>query len=135
MSEFVSVLSDSGRAMITMPGAEVAQWLCLLLMDCTFMLTNRDSLVFELGDRFNTQGFGWVGRYHGPLHQVAKIFCGNKYRHNSMENNYCGGKLGFVVSRLGLVGSVGLGLALVTSLDLGLRFRVSVIISSVGDKR
>jgi len=59
MSELVSVQSDSGRAdpqtMITGPGAEVAQWLCLLLTDCTFMLKNRDSLVFELGDCFNTQ--------------------------------------------------------------------------------
>jgi len=40
MSELVSVQSDSGRAdprtMITMPGAEVAQWLCLLHTDCTF---------------------------------------------------------------------------------------------------
>jgi len=60
MSEMVSVQSDSGRAdpwtMITRPGAEVAQRLCLLLMDCTFMLENRDSVVFELGDCFNTQG-------------------------------------------------------------------------------
>jgi len=44
----------------------------------------------------------------------------------------CGGKPGFVVSRLGLVGSVGLGLGLVTSLRLGLR--VSVSISGSGDK-
>jgi len=57
-----------------------------------------------------------------------------KYRHNSIENDYCGSKLGFVVSRLGLVGSVGLGLGLVTSLGLGLRFRVSVSISGGGDK-
>jgi len=60
MSEMVSVQSDSGRAdrrtMITWPGAEVAQWLCLLLTDCTFMLKNRYSLVFELGDCFTTQG-------------------------------------------------------------------------------
>jgi len=33
------------------------------------------------------------------------------------ENDYCGGKLGFVVSRLGLVQS-GLGLGLVTSVVL-----------------
>jgi len=60
MSEFVSVQSDSGiadpRTMITWPGAKVAQWLCLLLMDCTFMLKNRDSFIFELGDCFITQG-------------------------------------------------------------------------------
>ena len=55
-----------------------------------------------------------------------QIFCGSKYRQNSMENDYCGGKLGFVMSRLGLVGSVGLGLGLVTSLGLGLRVKVSV---------
>ena len=40
-SELVSVQSDSGRAdprtVIRWPGAEVAQWLCLLLTDCTFM--------------------------------------------------------------------------------------------------
>jgi len=61
MSELVSVQSDSGRSdprtMITWLGAEVAQWLCLLLTDCTFILEKRDSLVFELGDYyFNTQG-------------------------------------------------------------------------------
>ena len=43
----MSVQSSPGRAdprtMITWLGAEVAQWLCLLLMDCTFMLKNRDS--------------------------------------------------------------------------------------------
>ena len=47
-SELVSVQSDSGRAdprtMITWPGAEVAQWLFLLLTNCMFMLKNRDSL-------------------------------------------------------------------------------------------
>jgi len=64
----------------------------------------------------------------------GEIFCGGKYRHNSIENDYCGGKLGFVVSQLGLVGSVGLGLGLVTSLRLGLKVRVSVSISSGGDK-
>jgi len=53
------------------------------------------------------------------------IFCGGKYRHNSVENDYCGGNLiGFVVSALGLVGSVGL-----PSLGLWLRVRVSVSIS------
>jgi len=60
MSEMMSVQSDSGRAdprtMITRPGAEVAQWLCLLLTYCTFMLKNCDSLVFKPGDCFNTQG-------------------------------------------------------------------------------
>jgi len=56
--------------------------------------------------------------------------CGGKYHHSGIENDYCGSKLGFVVSWLGLVGSVGLGLGLVTSLGLGLRVRVSVIISS-----
>jgi len=39
-----------------------------------------------------------------------------------------------VISRLGLVGSVGLGLGLVTSLELGLRVRVSVSISGGSDK-
>ena len=38
------------------------------------------------------------------------------------------------MSRLELVGSVGLRLGLVTSLELGLRVRVSVSISSSGDK-
>jgi len=56
MSELVSVQSDSGepdpRTMITWPAAKVAQWLCFLLMDCMFMLKNRDSLVFERGDRY-----------------------------------------------------------------------------------
>jgi len=55
------------------------------------------------------------------------IFRGGKYRHISVENDYCGGKLGFVVSPLGLVGSVGLGLGLVTSLGLWLRFRVTTV--------
>ena len=64
MSELVSVQSNSGRAdprtVIAWPGAEVAQWLCLLLTDCTSMLKNRDSLVFELGGiwaRTHTQPF------------------------------------------------------------------------------
>ena len=55
----MSVQSVSGRAdprtMITWPGAEVAQWLFLFLTDCTFMLKNSDSLVFELGDCFITR--------------------------------------------------------------------------------
>ena len=60
LSSMSDLVSDSGRAdprtMITWPGAEVAQWLCLLLTDCTFVLKNRDSLVFELGDCFIAQG-------------------------------------------------------------------------------
>jgi len=40
--------------------------------------------------------------------------------HNSIENDYCGGKLRFVVSRLRLVRSVGLGLGFVMFLGLGL---------------
>ena len=60
MSELVRVQSDSGRAeprtMMTWPDAEVAQWLCLLLTDCMFVLKNRNSLIFELGDCFITQG-------------------------------------------------------------------------------
>jgi len=39
-----------------------------------------------------------------------------------------------VVSRLGLVGTVGLGLGLVTFLGLALRVRVSISISGGGDK-
>ena len=39
-----------------------------------------------------------------------------------------------MVSQLGLVGSVGLELGLVTSLGLGLRVRVSVSIRGGGDK-
>jgi len=55
-----------------------------------------------------------------------------KYRRNSIENDYCSGKIGFiVVSPLGLVGSVGLRLGLVTSSGLWLRVRVSVNISGV----
>jgi len=49
--------------------------------------------------------------------------CGGKYRHNSVENDYCGGKPGFVVSP-----------GLVTSLGLWLRVRVSVSISGGGGK-
>ena len=41
-------------------------------------------------------------------------------------NDYSGSKLGFVVSQLGLVGSVGLGLRLVI-----LRVRVSVLAAAV----
>jgi len=62
---------------------------------------------------------------------VNPVDCGGKYRHNSIENDYCGGKLEFVVSQLGLV---GLELGLVTSLGLGLRVRVSVSIRGGGDK-
>ena len=43
----------------------------------------------------------------------------SKYRHNGIENVFCGSKLGFIVTRLGLLG-LGLGLGLVTSLGLGL---------------
>jgi len=68
------------------------------------------------------------------LTRMNKSFAAVNNRHNSIENNYCGGKLGFVVSRLGLVGSVRLGLGLVTSLGLGLRVKVSVSISDSGDK-
>jgi len=35
---------------------------------------------------------------------IKSIFCGGKYRHNSIKNDYCGGKPGFVVSRLGQLG-------------------------------
>jgi len=45
-------------------------------------------------------------------------FCGGKYRHNNIKNDYCGGKLQFALSRLGLVGSVGLWIGLVTPLGL-----------------
>jgi len=58
-----------------------------------------------------------------------QIFCGSKYCHNSIKNDYCSGKLGLVVSRLGLVGSVELGLSLVTSLGVWLIVRVSESIS------
>ena len=57
------------------------------------------------------------------------MFRSGKYRNNSIKNDYCGGKLGFVMSRLGLV---GLHLGLVMSLGLG--WRVSVSISGSGDK-
>jgi len=43
----------------------------------------------------------------------------SKYCHNGIKNVYCGSKLGFVVTRLGLLG-LGLGLGLVTFLGLGL---------------
>jgi len=52
--------------------------------------------------------------------------------HNSIENDYCSGKQGFVVGQLGLVESVGLGL--VRSLRSGLRVMVSVSVSGSGDK-
>jgi len=83
MGELVSVQSDSGRAdprtMMTRPGAEVAQWLCILLMDCTFMLKNRDSLVFELGDCINTQGSPcwtvlWITAESRCIHSTFFIF-------------------------------------------------------------
>jgi len=46
MSQLVSVQSR----------AKVAQWLYIMFMDCMFMLKNRDSLIFELGVCFSTQG-------------------------------------------------------------------------------
>jgi len=61
------------------------------------------------------------------------IFCG-KYRRNSIDNDYCSSKQGFVVGRLRLVGSVGLGLGLVRSLGLRLRVRVSASIIGSGEK-
>ena len=44
---------------------------------------------------------------------VSAFFC--KYGHNNIENDYRGGKLGFVMSRLELVGSVAS-----VALELGL---------------
>ena len=54
--ETVSVEPDSGvanlRAAVTRPDAEIAGGLVLPLVDCTFLLENRDSCVFELLDCF-----------------------------------------------------------------------------------
>ena len=54
--ETVSVEPDSGvanpRAAVTQPDAEIAGRLGLPLADCTFLLENRDSCVFELLDCF-----------------------------------------------------------------------------------
>jgi len=43
------------------------------------------------------------------IDKLANKSCGGNYCHNSIENDYCDDKFGFVVSQLGLVGSVGLG--------------------------
>ena len=48
-----------------------------------------------------------------------QIFCGGKYCHNSIKNDYCGGKLGLVVGQFGFVWSIVLGSRLVSSLGLG----------------
>jgi len=66
--------------------------------------------------------------------QMNKSFVMISIHRSSIKNDYCGGKLGFLVSQLGLLGSVGLGLGLVMSLGLGLWVRVSVSINRSGDK-
>jgi len=64
MTELVSIPFDSGRAgpqtMNTWPGAEVAQWLCLLLTDCTFMLKNHDSLSASHQRRYTDKPSPWM---------------------------------------------------------------------------
>ena len=73
----MSVQPDSGVAdlwaTITWPGTEVACGLSLSLADCTFMLENRDSCIFELLDSFLTlwppvRVVLWVDAESGWLH-------------------------------------------------------------------
>jgi len=66
--------------------------------------------------------------------QMRQVLLGRIFLARHIENDFCGGKLGFNVDRLELVGSVWLGLWLVRSLVLALRIRVSVGVSGSGYK-
>jgi len=71
--------SSSSSSTITWPGAEVACGLSLSLTDCTFLLENRDSCVFELFDCFlalwlPVRAVLWVDAESGWLH-LALFSC------------------------------------------------------------
>jgi len=71
MSEMVSIQSDSGRAdprtVITWPGAEVAQSLCLLLTDCTYTHTHTHNHFTALWILSGTTRVSRYQKKHSPI--------------------------------------------------------------------